>query len=325
MSSSPMVTLPYHLRDWIDESCFEVSKKMIRLLCHDPFSTSRRRRSSRVQKLGTDVSFNIYVFSALVIPNVAGFLAWRRRSQEEVSVLRGSSSADTILYLRAMQAHSGGKLINPTLQDNVLLPSDFAEHIYHVGGSHDTHSIIQSGLVPGGKDVKKGRHAMFFTAANPMFIDHYRERDHDVTKPRIAVYRNNRKNTPKQSEHPQGSSPKVDSSVPHASASRGVASRPEAKSRVQSIQRTIEGNDLQHGKHWSTSSVCEITPQNTVPFLHVILDERHCTLYLRNMLATFRQNSKLNRDRYDVLSIFPTPSSRKAHPTGHATGSPSLF
>ena len=43
MSSSPTVTLPHHLREWIliepekyDESCFEVSKKMIRLLRHDP-------------------------------------------------------------------------------------------------------------------------------------------------------------------------------------------------------------------------------------------------------------------------------------------------
>ena len=43
MSSSPTVTLPYHLRECIgvepgkyDESCFEVSKKMTRLLRHDP-------------------------------------------------------------------------------------------------------------------------------------------------------------------------------------------------------------------------------------------------------------------------------------------------
>ena len=85
------------------------------------------------------------------------------------------------------------KHINLTLQDNVLLPSDFAEHIYHVGSSHDMHSIILSGLIAGGKDVKKGRHAVFFTAVNPIFIDHYRERDYDVTKPRIAVHKNNRK------------------------------------------------------------------------------------------------------------------------------------
>ena len=94
-----------------------------------------------------------------------------------------SFHADTVLYLQAIQGHSGGKHINPTLQDNVLLPDNFAEHIYHVGSSRDMHSIIQSGLIPGGEDV-------FFTAVNPMFIDHYREKDYDVTKPRIAVYKN---------------------------------------------------------------------------------------------------------------------------------------
>ena len=36
---------------------------------------------------------------------------------------------------------------------------------------------------------QKGRHAVFFTAVNPMFMDHYREKDYDVTKPRIAVYK----------------------------------------------------------------------------------------------------------------------------------------
>ena len=81
-------------------------------------------------------------------------------------------SADTILYFRAIQGHSGGKHINPTLQDNVLLPDNFTEHTCHVGSSHDMHSIIQSGLIPGGTDVKKGRHAVFFTAVNAMFIDH---------------------------------------------------------------------------------------------------------------------------------------------------------
>ena len=49
------------------------------------------------------------------------------------------------------------------------------------------HSIIQSGLIPGGKDVKRGRDAVFFTAVNPMYI----ERDYDVTKPRSAVYKHN--------------------------------------------------------------------------------------------------------------------------------------
>ena len=57
-------------------------------------------------------------------------------------------SPETFLYLRAIQGHSEGAHINPTLQDNVLLPDDVAEHIYHVGSSRYAldHSIgIDSG------------------------------------------------------------------------------------------------------------------------------------------------------------------------------------
>ena len=74
-------------------------------------------------------------------------------------------SSGEILYLRALQGHSGRNPIDPSLQDNVLIPDGFFEHIYHVGSSHDLHSILQSGLIPGGKNVKKGRHAVFFAVA----------------------------------------------------------------------------------------------------------------------------------------------------------------
>ena len=42
-------------------------------------------------------------------------------------------SGQEILYLRALQGHSGRNLIDPSLQDNVLIPNDFFEYIYHVG------------------------------------------------------------------------------------------------------------------------------------------------------------------------------------------------
>ena len=100
-------------------------------------------------------------------------------------------SAETIQNLRAIQGHSGGYQIDAALQDNVLSPSDFAEYVYHVGSSHDMHSIIQSGLTLGGKDVKKGRQTVFFTTVNPMFAHLHKQRDYDVTKPRTAVYKPN--------------------------------------------------------------------------------------------------------------------------------------
>ena len=132
-----------------DKSCFEVPNKMIRLLRHDP-SVLREEDGAiefriLVNSNKAEVSFRIYVFQH-----------WSIRTW----------LADTILYRRAIQGHSGGKHINLTLLDNVLLPSGCAEYIYHVGSSHDTHSVIQSGLIPGGKDVKKGIHAVFFTAVH---------------------------------------------------------------------------------------------------------------------------------------------------------------
>ena len=36
-----------------------------------------------------------------------------------------TDSSGTIVYLRALQGHSGRSLIDPTLQDNVVIPSNF--------------------------------------------------------------------------------------------------------------------------------------------------------------------------------------------------------
>ena len=38
-----------------------------------------------------------------------------------------------IFYFRALQGHPGRTLIDPSLQDNVLIPNNFFEYMYHVG------------------------------------------------------------------------------------------------------------------------------------------------------------------------------------------------
>ena len=45
-------------------------------------------------------------------------------------------------YLRALQGHSGRNPIDPSLQDNVVIPNDFFECIYHVGCAIKLHSIM---------------------------------------------------------------------------------------------------------------------------------------------------------------------------------------
>ena len=61
-----------------------------------------------------------------------------------------TDSSGAILYLRALQGHSGRNLIDPTLQDNVVIPSNLFQYIYHVGCAINLRSIINSGLILGG-------------------------------------------------------------------------------------------------------------------------------------------------------------------------------
>ena len=81
-------------------------------------------------------------------------------------------SRQEILYLRALQGHSGRNSIDPTLQDNVLIPNNFFEYIYHIGCAISLLSMTNSGLIPGGQNLGKERQAVFSTVVNPMNKDH---------------------------------------------------------------------------------------------------------------------------------------------------------
>ena len=104
-------------------------------------------------------------------------------------------SGQEILYLRDRQGHSGRNLIDPSLQENVLIPNDFFEYIYHIGCAISVHSIMNSGLIPGGQKLSK-RQTVFFTAVNPMNKDHKDPHELDLTKPRLASYKQKWKKTP---------------------------------------------------------------------------------------------------------------------------------
>ena len=58
---------------------------------------------------------------------------------------------DKFLYLRALQGHSGRNPIDPSLQDNVLIPDNFFEYFYHIGCAINLHSNTNSGLIVGGQ------------------------------------------------------------------------------------------------------------------------------------------------------------------------------
>ena len=97
-------------------------------------------------------------------------------------------SGQEILYLRALQGHSGRNPIDPSLQDNMLIPNNFFENIYHIGCAVSLHSITNSGLIAGGQNLSK-RQTVFFTSVDPMNKDHRDPQELDLTKPRLASYK----------------------------------------------------------------------------------------------------------------------------------------
>ena len=96
-------------------------------------------------------------------------------------------SGPEILHLGALQGHSGRNPIDPLLQDNVLIPNNFFEYIYHIGCAVNLHSITNSELISGGQNLSRERQTVFFTAVNPMNKNHKDPQELDLTKPRLAL------------------------------------------------------------------------------------------------------------------------------------------
>ena len=90
------------------------------------------------------------------------------------------SSGQAILYLRALQGHSGRNNIDSSLQDSVLIPNNFFAYISHVGCTVNLHAITNSGLIPGRQESSKDRQTVFFTAVNPMHKNHQDPTEHKV-------------------------------------------------------------------------------------------------------------------------------------------------
>ena len=98
-----------------------------------------------------------------------------------------SDDSGRILYLRALQRHSGNNLIDPTLQDNVVIGNGIFHHIYHIGCAFNLHSFINNGLIPGGQDSSR-RQTVFFLHIDPRDKDHKDPEYVDFSVPRRAKY-----------------------------------------------------------------------------------------------------------------------------------------
>ena len=96
-------------------------------------------------------------------------------------------SGQEFLYLRAFQGHSGRNLIDPSLQDNVLIPINFFEYIFSFWMCRvSVHSITISGLIAGGQYLSK-RQTVFFTSVDPMNKEHKDPDVIDLDAPRLCL------------------------------------------------------------------------------------------------------------------------------------------
>ena len=174
--SSPAATLPYHQREWIDvepgqydnKSCFEVSKKDDQVASTRLVSTSRRRWSSQIQNLGSDVSFRIYVLSALVNSNMTELL------KRDFSIV---------------WIHTLLRLFYPFEQFKAPLEENTSIHHCRTTCSDRATSSSVSTTLEAPTICTRSFNQDWFRVA----IHLHKQRDDIVTKPRIAVYKHNGK------------------------------------------------------------------------------------------------------------------------------------
>ena len=131
-------TIPMNERKWIDIepgessfSAYEISKKVINILRH--CQTVQREDDGAVQ---------LWRIKSVLQNQFPQIHYWSDDRWKACLAAGGGSKrryqyctdiSGTIVYLRALQGHSGRSLIDPSLQDNVIIQRGFFQHIYHIG------------------------------------------------------------------------------------------------------------------------------------------------------------------------------------------------
>ena len=185
-------TIPMHERRWIDIepseptlAAYDVSKKVISLLRHN--QTLQREEDGAIE---------FYKIKFYLRNHHSQIQVWSDDRWKACLAAGGGSKrryqycsddSGKILYLRALQGHSGSNLIDPTLQDNVVIGTGIFHYIYHIGCAFNLHSIINNGLIPGGQDLSR-RQTVFFLPIDPRDESHKDPEHIDFSVPRRARY-----------------------------------------------------------------------------------------------------------------------------------------
>ena len=183
-------TIPIHQRRWIDIepskqdlASYDVSKKVINLLRHN--QTLQREQDGAIEfcKRKFHLRNHHSQIQNWSDDRWKACLAAGGGSKRRYQYC--SDNFGTIIYLRALQGHSGSNLIDPAPQDNVFIGTGIFPYIYHVGCTFNLHSIINNGLILGGQNLSR-RQTVFFLPVDPRNESHRDPERIDFSVPRLA-------------------------------------------------------------------------------------------------------------------------------------------
>ena len=190
--SSGTTTISFNERIWVDIvpskqdfDSYKMSKRVINLLRHN--RDVDRERDGAVQFY--KIKFLMREFSLSTqnwsdnrwLACLAAGGGPKRRYQY------CSDYLGSIIYLRALQGHSGDSIIDLAMQDHVLISPGVFPYIYHVGSNFNIPSILNNGLIPGGLELS-GRQSVFFLPIDPRDENHQDPENIDYSVPRRARY-----------------------------------------------------------------------------------------------------------------------------------------
>ena len=103
---------------------------------------------------------------------------WSRRQHKEQNWILQTHRWSIMLF-RSYWRTLGSVAVDPILMGYVLISQHWKKYLYNRGRSCDCQSVLEYGLIPGGKEKVKARQAVFLTPTNPLGNDLEEERAHD--------------------------------------------------------------------------------------------------------------------------------------------------
>ena len=153
----------YHRRQDFDS--YKLSKRVINLLRHNR-NVNRERDGAvqfyKIKFLMRDYSLSTQNWSDNRWLACLAAGGGPKRRYQYCSDYLGS-----IIYLRALQGHSGDSIIDLAMQDHVLIIPGIFPYVYHVGSNFNIPSILSNGFDTWRSRIKRKDNPVFFLPCDP--------------------------------------------------------------------------------------------------------------------------------------------------------------